>query len=146
MKCSPFSDGIKLTRIIPHLLEMLKRIPSRLTAAAIHDDMDGMELHDRLSRSSDRSRLLRIGGGIALSALVLAGCNSETAPYHEVVVKQHQTIDDISYAECGPTLFGLGTLARRNQIREFNHLDSNDVRSGQILKIPDALCDDTVNA
>lgn len=105
-----------------------------------------MEFRGRLTSAIDHSRLLRIGGGLALSAIVLAGCNNEATPYHEVVVKQHQTIDDISYAECGPTLFGLGAIARRNQIREFNNLDSDEVRSGQTLKIPNSLCQDTVSA
>jgi hypothetical protein len=80
--------------------------------------------------------------GLALSAFLLSGCTDTTA-YHEVTVGKHQTIDDIGNKECGPSFLGISIVARRNRLREFNDLATENLHQGQKLKVPDSLCYDT---
>jgi hypothetical protein len=99
---------------------------------------------ERVLFRANTLRHRRIFGALALSTLLLGACSDdEPVAYHEVITKPHQTLDDISYAECGPTLLGLGTVPRRNTLIDFNNLPSDHIEPGQTIKIPDSLCKDT---
>lgn len=84
-------------------------------------------------------RAQKLAPFLACTALFLTACDSNT-PYHEVTVGAHQTMDDIGEAECGPSLFGITKLSRRNNLRMFNDLDSDSVHLGQHIMVPDDLC------
>ncbi len=98
---------------------------------------------NRTRITHDYSRYARRMGGLTLSVALLAGCNSEPVPSHQVVVEQGQDLDDIGMEECGSSLLGLSTMPRRNMIIEFNDLDSDSLHPGQVLNIPDSFCKDT---
>jgi hypothetical protein len=90
----------------------------------------------------NRIHLAKMTGAFALSAVLLAGCD-DTPPSHNVTVLRGQTLDDIGTLECGTSFLNITKTPRRNHIRDFNNLSSDDLTPGQILKIPDSLCYDT---
>lgn len=81
--------------------------------------------------------------GLAASAVFLSGC-TDSSPYHEVTVaSDHQTLDSIGEAECGPSFLGITILPRRNRLRTFNELDTETLHRGQKIRVPYSLCYDT---
>jgi hypothetical protein len=91
-------------------------------------------------------RLTRISSGLAISALLFTGCNDtpdENTPSYKVIVLEGQTLEDIGYQECGPSLLGISTNIRKNKIREFNQLKDDSLDDGQVLRIPESLCEES---